>query len=273
MLGENLGTVGWPGSGEIDIMEYVNYLPSTVHGAIHGPGYSASASFSLPAGQRFADDFHVFGLEWEPDEIRWYVDGALYQTRTPEDLPPGTTWVFDHPFFILLNVAVGGGWPGYPDATTVFPQTMLVDYVRVSAASPAAPADLVEAASDGGGGSGGGGCLIATAAFGSPLAGEVAALRDFRARFLLSNRPGTRLAAAYAAVSPPIADWLRAHEGARLVTRAALHPLVWWAKLTLDAPHTGFALAAALVGVVPLGVLMTGCRRARQRQGDGTRTG
>ena len=86
---------------------------------------------SSPTGQRFADDFHVYAVEWEPKAIRFYVDDHLYATRTPADLPHGAKWVYNHPFFILLNVAVGGGWPGNPDATTVFPQTMLVDYVRV----------------------------------------------------------------------------------------------------------------------------------------------
>jgi beta-glucanase (GH16 family) len=106
-----------------------------IHGTIHGPGYSGdkgpSSSYSLANKKRFADSFHVFAIEWEPDVIRFYCDGVLYATRTPADLPDGKMWVYDHPFFIILNVAVGGGWPGNPDATTVFPQTMLVDYVRV----------------------------------------------------------------------------------------------------------------------------------------------
>ena len=79
----------------------------------------------------FADDFHLYAVEWESKAIRFYVDDHLYATLTPADLPKGTKWVYAHPFFMLLNVAVGGGWPGNPDATTVFPQTMLVDYVRV----------------------------------------------------------------------------------------------------------------------------------------------
>jgi beta-glucanase (GH16 family) len=135
MLGANIDSVGWPACGEIDIMENIGREPSTVHGTFHGPGYSGAGGLgapdSLAGGQRFADDFHVFAVEWEPAAIRWYVDGTLYETRTPADLPAGTHWVFDHPFFIILNVAVGGGWPGPPDATTVFPQQMLVDYVRV----------------------------------------------------------------------------------------------------------------------------------------------
>ncbi len=140
MLGADIPTAGWPRCGEIDIMENIGREPSTVHGTVHGPGYSGAtgigASFTLPGGARFADDFHVFAVEWDPAAIRWYVDGALYQTRTPADLPAGQRWAFDHPFFILLNVAVGGGWPGSPDATTVFPQTMLVDYVRVYRRQP-----------------------------------------------------------------------------------------------------------------------------------------
>jgi uncharacterized protein (TIGR03437 family) len=137
MLGDDIATVGWPACGEIDIMENIGREPSTVHGTIHGPGYSGTrgigAAYSLPEGRRFADDFHLFAIEWEPEVIRWYVDDVLYQTRTPKDLPAGARWVFDHPFHLLLNVAVGGNWPGYPDQTTVFPQVMLVEYVRVYA--------------------------------------------------------------------------------------------------------------------------------------------
>jgi beta-glucanase (GH16 family) len=73
----------------------------------------------------------VFAVEWGPQEVRFYVDDNLYATRRPADLPAGAHWVYDHPFFILLNLAVGGNWPGNPDNTTKFPQKMLVDYVRV----------------------------------------------------------------------------------------------------------------------------------------------
>jgi len=135
MLGNDIEKPGWPGCGEIDIMENIGKEPALVHGTIHGPGYSGAngigAAYALPDDQRFADDFHVFAVEWEPNAIRFYVDDHLYATRIPTDLPQGTKWVYDHPFFLLLNVAVGGGWPGNPDPTTVFPQTMLVDYVRV----------------------------------------------------------------------------------------------------------------------------------------------
>ena len=135
MLGADIGAAGWPACGEIDIMENIGREPSTVHGTLHGPGYSGAgavgAGYTLPSGRRFAADFHTFAVEWEPGVVRWYVDGRLYQTRTPADLPAGSRWVFDHPFFLILNVAVGGAWPGSPDASTVFPQTMQVDYVRV----------------------------------------------------------------------------------------------------------------------------------------------
>lgn len=137
MQGDAAGSAGtaWPNRGELDIMENIGREPSTVHGSLHGPGYSGgnaiTGSYTLPAGQRFSDDFHVFAVEWEPDEIRWYVDGIPYQTRTRADLPAGAPWVFDHPFYLILNSAVGGQWPGSPDGTTQFPQQMLIDYVRV----------------------------------------------------------------------------------------------------------------------------------------------
>ena len=135
MLGDNIDTAHWPNCGEIDVMENIGKEPSIVHGTFHGPGYSGgggiTATYALPNGQKFSDAFHTFAVEWEPNVMRFYVDGLLYKTRTPADLPAGTAWVFDHPFFIILNVAVGGGFPGNPDASTVFPQRMAVDYVRV----------------------------------------------------------------------------------------------------------------------------------------------
>src|SRR5947208_3069460 len=139
MLGNNITTAGWPTCGEIDIMENIGKEPGTVHGSLHGPGgpgttsgqSDATSIFTLPAGQAFADDFHLFAVEWEPGVVRFYVDSNLYATFSESQWPAGSTWVFDHPFFIILNVAVGGNWPGSPDSTTVFPQPMLVDYVRV----------------------------------------------------------------------------------------------------------------------------------------------
>ncbi|HET6860191.1 MAG TPA: family 16 glycosylhydrolase [Streptomyces sp.] len=135
MLGNDIGQVGWPASGEIDIMENVGFEPSTVHGTLHGPGYSGSggigAGYSLPGGRAFADDFHTFAVDWSPNAITWSVDGTVFQRRTPADLG-GRQWVFDKPFFLILNLAVGGYWPGDPDGSTVLPQRLVVDYVRVS---------------------------------------------------------------------------------------------------------------------------------------------
>ncbi|HVH88273.1 MAG TPA: glycoside hydrolase family 16 protein [Terriglobales bacterium] len=135
MLGDDISSIGWPKCGEIDIVENLGSEPSIAHGTIHGPGYSGGhgigSPFSLPNNKHFSDNFHLFAVEWEPQEIRFYVDDHLYATRRPADLPPGAKWVYDHPFFIILNLAVGGNWPGNPDETTQFPQKMLVDYVRV----------------------------------------------------------------------------------------------------------------------------------------------
>jgi len=134
MLGDDIGTVGWPTSGEIDIMENIGREPAIVHGTLHGPGYSGAGGIgradTLSSGV-YADDFHIYAVEWQPNEIRWYVDGRQYHRMTPADIPSGTKWVFQHPFFLMLNLAVGGGWPGDPDASSTYPQQMIVDYVRV----------------------------------------------------------------------------------------------------------------------------------------------
>lgn len=134
LLGDDIPTTKWPACGEIDIMENSGKNRTKISGTIHGPGYSGgkgvTSAFYLPKG-KLSDKFHIFAVEWEPEVIRFYVDDKLYVTRTPADLPAGTKWVFDHPFFIILNLAVGGNFSGDPDETTVFPQRMLVDYVRV----------------------------------------------------------------------------------------------------------------------------------------------
>ncbi|MFB9840395.1 glycoside hydrolase family 16 protein, partial [Actinoallomurus acaciae] len=132
------GNQGWPGNGEIDVMENVGFEPGTVHGTIHGPGYSGSggigAGYTLPGGQSFADGFHTFAIDWSPNTITWSVDGNPYETRTPADLG-GNHWVFDHPFYIIMNLAVGGYWPGDPDGSTSFPAQLVVDYVHVTTSS------------------------------------------------------------------------------------------------------------------------------------------
>jgi beta-glucanase (GH16 family) len=136
MLGDNIGSAGWPKCGEIDIMENVGKEPGIIHGSLHGPSSTSptsdsTATITLPPGQKLSDDFHVYAVEWEPGTARFYLDSNLYATFNAAQWPAGGTWVFDHRFFLILNVAVGGDWPGSPDSATVFPQTMLVDYVRV----------------------------------------------------------------------------------------------------------------------------------------------
>lgn len=135
MLGSNISEVGWPKSGEIDIVENIGKEPSIIHGTAHGPGssgeYGIGAPYTLSDGKHFADDYHLYGIEWDENEVSWYLDGKKYFKMDKSDLTTDQTWVFDHPYFILLNVAVGGSWPGNPDDSTVFPQKMLVDYVKV----------------------------------------------------------------------------------------------------------------------------------------------
>jgi beta-glucanase (GH16 family) len=131
LMGDDIDTVSWPACGEIDVMEIVEREPGTVEGTIHGPKFPASgigASKTLPGGARFSDAFHTFGIEWTPTSITWLLDGAPYATKTKAQTP---SWVYDHPFFMLLNLAVGGEMPGPPNASTAFPSRMLVDYVRV----------------------------------------------------------------------------------------------------------------------------------------------
>lgn len=132
MLGSNINEVPWPQCGEIDIMEYRGQQPTIIHGSVHGPGYSGGNAVTKSFGlekDRFDADFHVFAIEWGVDYIDYYVDDRLYQRITPDDVTG--EWVYDHPFFIILNVAVGGNFVGFPTPQTPFPQTMLVDYVKV----------------------------------------------------------------------------------------------------------------------------------------------
>lgn len=133
MLGAEFPETDWPDSGEIDIMEYIGAEPRSVHGTIHGPGYSGSGGFGMRyiADEPVATEFHVFAIEWEPDTITWTFNGEVYHTMNPDALYGMGEWVYNQPFFLLMNIAVGGNWPGYPDDTTVFPQEMLIDYVRV----------------------------------------------------------------------------------------------------------------------------------------------
>lgn len=136
LLGDDKdGTEVWPQIGEIDIMENRGQEPTLINGTVHGPGYSAGESITKAyelENDRFDTGFHIFGIEWGENYINFYVDDVLYNQITPEDVPG--EWVFNDSFYIIMNVAVGGNYVGSPNASTVFPQEMLVEYVRVYAA-------------------------------------------------------------------------------------------------------------------------------------------
>ena len=135
MLGSDIGTVGWPTSGEIDIMENIGKLPAVLYGTVHSPnpggGDASSGGNSTLSSGNLSDSYHIYAVQWSDKSVKFLLDGNVYFEATPDKLP-SSSWVFQHPFFIILNVAVGGKWPGNPDSTTTFPQTMLVDWVRVS---------------------------------------------------------------------------------------------------------------------------------------------
>jgi beta-glucanase (GH16 family) len=137
--GDFLTGTNWPQCGEVDILETIN-TSEVLYGTVHGPGYSIGAEADLPIGQNYSQAYHVVALDWEPDQLQWSVDGVVYQTVTPADLPAGAPWEFNNsPFFLLLNLAVGGDWPGNPDNTTKFPALYTIDYVRVYGLPPTAP--------------------------------------------------------------------------------------------------------------------------------------
>jgi beta-glucanase (GH16 family) len=134
MLSDSIATIPWPASGELDIMEVIGKKPSTDYGSLHMTGADFTGHFDLPDGQKLASDFHTYGMIWSRGSVQFYIDSPtnVFASHTPADLPKGGVWPFDDSkFFIILNLAVGGNWPGNPDATTKFPREMLVDYVRV----------------------------------------------------------------------------------------------------------------------------------------------
>jgi beta-glucanase (GH16 family) len=132
MLGSDIERVSWPDCGEIDIMENIGKEPRRIHGTIHGPGYSGSGGIgrSFTLNENFSNDFHIYSIEWSENKIEWFFNGEKFNTITSDNIAQGK-WVFNKEFFLLLNLAVGGNWPGYPDETTVFPQKYIIDYVRV----------------------------------------------------------------------------------------------------------------------------------------------
>ena len=132
LLGSNADTIGWPQCGEIDIMELRGQKPNIINGTVHGPGYSGAASITKSfafENDRFDVNYHLYAVEWGKDYVDFFVDNTLYQRITPGNITGN--WVFNHPFYIILNVAVGGNFLGFPTNQTPFPQSMLVDYVKV----------------------------------------------------------------------------------------------------------------------------------------------
>jgi len=138
MLGDDMSSVGWPACGELDMMELLGHEPHKIHGSInYGPqgnswAHTKTTSYSLPVSEGdFSDKYHVFSVLWEENSIKYYVDDNLYATYNPNNIAGGQAWRFNHPFFFILIIAVGGDWPGNPDPTTIFPQQMLIDYIRI----------------------------------------------------------------------------------------------------------------------------------------------
>ncbi len=130
LLGSNYESVGWPACGEIDVMENIGQKkPATLYGSVHGPENFIN-SYTLPHGT-FADDFHVFALQWEPDHLTFFMDGISYATINKATFTKRQDWIYDHPFNIILNVSVGSAWPGNPNSTTVFPQKMYISYLKL----------------------------------------------------------------------------------------------------------------------------------------------
>jgi beta-glucanase (GH16 family) len=135
MLGSNIDSNPWPSCGEIDIMELRGDQPNRAYGTVHyGINYDqrmfSSSTKDLPSGEIFRDEFHVFSLVWKEDLVQILLDDVIYKTFRPSDTN-GQPYPFNQPFYFIFNVAVGGDFPGDPDANTVFPQYMIVDYVRV----------------------------------------------------------------------------------------------------------------------------------------------
>ena len=137
LLGEDIHAAGWPACGELDVMENIGKEPTIIHGSIHGkgfPGPAVGTVGSLPDHASLAAAFHNYGMIWSPGRVAYYIDDPShpYAVDTPASMPQGGVWPFDNRrFYLLLNLAVGGGWPGNPDKSTRFPAEMLVDYVKV----------------------------------------------------------------------------------------------------------------------------------------------
>jgi beta-glucanase (GH16 family) len=193
MLGSNIGSVGWPSCGEVDIMEWVdNYGPSATSSTIHGPGYSGAGGIGVqtgfPNGTRVDDaNYHIFGVIWSPNQIQFYRDTTTNITRTitPANIPSGTTWAFNHPFTLLLNQAVAGNWFPGPDSSTPAVNDVLVDYVRVyQAGTTTTPTVTIRASADNM-------FVSAENAGASPLVANRAAASTWEQFHLIDNGDGT----------------------------------------------------------------------------------
>jgi beta-glucanase (GH16 family) len=133
MLGSDIDEVGWPMCGEIDIMEHVGSAPNTVHGTVHAPGYSGLAGGIGGAHvsvSDLSDDFHTYAIDWDAEQITWLLDSQPYHRMTPAQAPE-SMWPFRHPFYFVVNLAIGGAWPGNDTETPALPATLLVDWIRV----------------------------------------------------------------------------------------------------------------------------------------------
>jgi beta-glucanase (GH16 family) len=133
MLGNGMKTVGWPACGEIDVIEALGKAPAVAHGFVNGPSESTpyyTVGRTIVSRTSLSSGFHTYAVRWSPNSITWLLDGVPYGTTTPRDLPAGAKWVFNQPFHLVLNLAVGGQWDGPPDASTSFPASLLVDWVR-----------------------------------------------------------------------------------------------------------------------------------------------
>lgn len=134
MLGSNIDEVSWPTCGEIDIMELKGNAPNIAYGSLHGPGYSGGNAFTSSyalENDRFDNDYHIYAVEWDENKIDFYIDDFLYKRMTREEVEKKGDWVYDNSFFLILNIAVGGNFVGFPIETTPFPQKMTIDYIRV----------------------------------------------------------------------------------------------------------------------------------------------
>ena len=245
MLGTNIGSAGWPSCGEVDIMEWVdNYGPSATSSTLHGPGYSGAGGIGVQSGFPNAtrvDDgnYHIYGVIWSPDQIQFYRDTTSNITRTitPANIPPGTTWAYNHPFFLLLNQAVGGNWFAGPDGTTPAVNDVLVDYVRVyQAGSPAPPGATVSLRA-----SANSSFVSADNAGASPLVANRAAVNTWEEFRAIDNGDGTISLQAVVNGLYVTADL--DHGGTLIANRSAIGS---WEKFTKVAQSNGTVALRAL---------------------------